>query len=136
MVEKVAAGVKKAMAEAGITDPAEVHYVQTKTPLLTMETINDARSRGQTVWTEEPLESMNLSNGTTALGIAVALGAAAEGSPVTVRRSGGLRSLPKAIDGICNSPLRRGSSISVRLWRSLRRPLRIETEDWERRSRI
>ena len=74
MVEKVAAGVKKAMAEAGITDPAEVHYVQTKTPLLTMETINDARSRGKTVWTEEPLESMNLSNGTTALGIAVALG--------------------------------------------------------------
>ena len=74
MVEKVAAGVKKAMEEAGITDPAEVHYVQTKTPLLTMETINDARSRGKTVWTEEPLESMNLSNGTTALGIAVALG--------------------------------------------------------------
>ncbi len=74
MVEKVAAGVREAMAEAGITDPAEVHYVQTKTPLLTMETINDARSRGETVWTEEPLESMNLSNGTTALGIAVALG--------------------------------------------------------------
>jgi len=74
MVEKVAAGVRAAMAEAGITDPAEVHYVQTKTPLLTMETINDARSRGHTVWTEEPLESMNLSNGTTALGIAVALG--------------------------------------------------------------
>jgi cyanuric acid amidohydrolase len=74
MVEKVAEGVKRAMAEAGITDPSEVHYVQTKTPLLTMETINDARSRGKTVWTEEPLESMNLSNGTTALGIAVALG--------------------------------------------------------------
>jgi cyanuric acid amidohydrolase len=74
MVEKVAAGVKQAMAEAAITDPADVHYVQTKTPLRTMETINDAKSRGHTVWTEEPLESMNLSNGTTALGIAVALG--------------------------------------------------------------
>jgi barbiturase len=74
MVEKVAAGVKKAMAEAGITNPADVHYVQTKTPLLTMETINDARSRGHEVWTDQPLESMNLSNGTTALGIAVALG--------------------------------------------------------------
>ncbi|HEV7187595.1 MAG TPA: ring-opening amidohydrolase, partial [Blastococcus sp.] len=34
MVEKVAEGVKRAMAEAGITDPADVHYVQTKTPLL------------------------------------------------------------------------------------------------------
>lgn len=74
MVEKVAAGVRKAMAEAGITDPDEVHYVQTKTPLLTIETINDAKRRGHTVWTEDPLESMNLSNGTTALGIAVALG--------------------------------------------------------------
>jgi len=74
MVEKVAAGVRAAMAEAGIDAAADVHYVQTKTPLLTMDTINDARSRGHTVWTEEPLESMNLSNGTTALGIAVALG--------------------------------------------------------------
>jgi len=74
MVAKVAEGVRRAMAEAGITDPADVHYVQTKTPLLTMETINDARRRGQTVWTDQPLESMNLSNGTTALGIAVALG--------------------------------------------------------------
>jgi cyanuric acid amidohydrolase len=74
MVEKVAEGVKRAMAEAGIDDPSEVHYVQTKTPLLTIETINDAKRRGHTVWTEDPLESMNLSNGTTALGIAVALG--------------------------------------------------------------
>jgi ring-opening amidohydrolase-like protein len=74
MVSKVAAGVKRAMAEAGISDAADVHYVQTKTPLLTIETINDAKRRGHTVWTEDPLESMNLSNGTTALGIAVALG--------------------------------------------------------------
>ena len=74
MVEKVAAGVRQAMVEAAIENPADVHYVQTKTPLLTMETINDARRRGQTVWTDQPLESMNLSNGTSALGIAVALG--------------------------------------------------------------
>jgi len=74
MVEKVAAAVKMAMAEAGITDPAEVHYVQTKTPLLTMETIREAEVRGHSVFTEEPLESMAISNGTTALGIAVALG--------------------------------------------------------------
>jgi ring-opening amidohydrolase-like protein len=74
MVEKVAEGVRRAMDDAGITDPAEVHYVQTKTPLLTMETINDARSRGHDVATDEPLDSMNLSNGTTALGIGVALG--------------------------------------------------------------
>jgi cyanuric acid amidohydrolase len=74
MIEKVAAGVRVAMDRAGITDPADVHYVQTKTPLLTIETIRDAKSRGQTVWTEHTLESMDLSNGCTGLGIAVALG--------------------------------------------------------------
>jgi ring-opening amidohydrolase-like protein len=74
MVEKVAAAVKVAMEKAGITDVADVHYVQTKTPLLTIHTIRDAKSRGKTVWTEHTHESMDLSNGTTALGIAVALG--------------------------------------------------------------
>ena len=74
MVEKVAAGVKIAMERAGITDPADVHYVQTKTPLLTLETITDAKSRGKDVWTEDTLKSMDVSNSTTALGIAVALG--------------------------------------------------------------
>jgi len=74
MIEKVAAGVREAMKRAGIDDPADVHYVQTKTPLLTIHTIRDAKSRGKTVWTENTHESMDLSNGTTALGIAVALG--------------------------------------------------------------
>src|SRR6476661_3529027 len=74
MIEKVAAAVRVAMERAGITDPADVHYVQTKTPLLTIHTIRDAKTRGKTVWTEHTHESMDLSNGTTGLGIAVALG--------------------------------------------------------------
>jgi cyanuric acid amidohydrolase len=74
MVATVAEGVRRAIAAAGIDDPAEVHYVQTKTPLLTMATIEEARARGNTTATDEPLESMNISNGTTALGVAVALG--------------------------------------------------------------
>ncbi|MFZ2056982.1 MAG: ring-opening amidohydrolase, partial [Acidimicrobiales bacterium] len=74
MIEKVAAGVRKAMESAGITDPADVHYVQTKTPLLVLDTINDAKRRGHKVWIEDTLESMDLSNGTAGLGIAVALG--------------------------------------------------------------
>jgi barbiturase len=74
MVSKVADAVKEAMERAGITDVADVHYVQTKTPLLTIHTIKDAKSRGKTVWTEHTHESMDLSNGCTALGIAVALG--------------------------------------------------------------
>ncbi|MBD8868624.1 barbiturase [Nocardioides donggukensis] len=74
MISKVADAVKVAMERAGITDPKDVHYVQTKTPLLTINTIRDAKSRGKTVWTEHTHESMDLSNGVTALGIAVALG--------------------------------------------------------------
>jgi cyanuric acid amidohydrolase len=73
MVEKVAAGVKAAMENAGIDNPKDVHYVQTKTPLLTIDSVLDAEKRHQTVACEVH-ESMGVSNGTTALGIAVALG--------------------------------------------------------------
>jgi cyanuric acid amidohydrolase len=73
MVEKVAEGVRAAMRDAGIQDPADVHYVQTKTPLLTIESVRDAHDRGHTVACEVH-DSMGVSNGTTALGIAVALG--------------------------------------------------------------
>lgn len=73
MVEKVAEGVRLAMKDAGISDPRDVHYVQTKTPLLTIETIQDAHSRGKDVFCEVH-DSMGVSNGTTGLGIAVALG--------------------------------------------------------------
>jgi len=74
MITKVADAVKVAMERAGIADVTDVHYVQTKTPLLTISTIRDAKARGETVWTEHTHESMDLSNGCTALGIAVALG--------------------------------------------------------------
>jgi cyanuric acid amidohydrolase len=73
MVEKVAEAVRVAMADAGIDDPKDVHYVQTKTPLLTVETVQNAHTRGQSVACEVH-DSMGISNGTTALGIGVALG--------------------------------------------------------------
>jgi len=73
MVEKVADGVRAAMRDAGIDDPADVHYVQTKTPLLTIDMVQDAHARGRDVACEVH-ESMGVSNGTTGLGIAVALG--------------------------------------------------------------
>jgi barbiturase len=72
MVEKVSKAVKAAMKKAGITDPKDVHYVQTKTPLLTVDWVLDAERRHKTVACEVH-ESMGVSNGTTALGIAVAL---------------------------------------------------------------
>ena len=73
MVEKVAAGVRAAMRNAGIDDPADVHYVQTKTPLLTVDSVLEAHARGKEVACEVH-DSMGVSNGTTGLGIAVGLG--------------------------------------------------------------
>ena len=73
MVEKVADAVRVAMKDAGINDPKDVHYVQTKTPLLTIDAVLDAEKRGHDVACEVH-DSMGISNGTTALGIAVALG--------------------------------------------------------------
>jgi ring-opening amidohydrolase-like protein len=80
MVEKVAEGVRLAMKDAGIADPKDVHYVQTKTPLLTIDSVQDAHKRGKTVACEVH-DSMGVSNGTTALGIAVALGETAMPKP-------------------------------------------------------
>jgi barbiturase len=73
MIEKVADGVRAAMRDAGIDDPADVHYVQTKTPLLTVDSVLDAHKRGKEVACEVH-DSMGVSNGTTGLGIAVGLG--------------------------------------------------------------
>jgi barbiturase len=85
MVEKVAEGVRAAMRDAGIDDPKDVHYVQTKTPLLTIETVREAHSRGKDVACEVH-DSMGVSNGTTALGIAVALGEARMPRPEQICR--------------------------------------------------
>lgn len=73
MVGKVADAVRQAMKDAGITDPRDVHYVQSKTPLLTVQSVQEALNRGNDVACEVH-DSMGVSNGTTALGIAVALG--------------------------------------------------------------
>jgi ring-opening amidohydrolase-like protein len=74
MIEKVARAVQEAMSAGGIDRVEDVHWVQTKTPLLTMEGIGDARGRGQDTALPDPHGSMDLSNGTAALGIALALG--------------------------------------------------------------
>jgi cyanuric acid amidohydrolase len=73
-VDMVAAGVRVAMADAGIDDPADVHFVQIKCPLLTAERIAAAAARGQSTATRDALKSMAMSRGASALGVAVAVG--------------------------------------------------------------
>jgi cyanuric acid amidohydrolase len=75
-VEMVAAAVHTAMADAGITDLADVHYVQVKCPLLTVQRIGEAEARGATLAAKDTLRSMGLSRAASALGVATALGEA------------------------------------------------------------
>ena len=79
-VEAVAQGVVAAMADASISDPRDVHFVQVKCPLLTARRIEDAARRGATVATRETLKSMGLSRAASALGVATALGELDRGS--------------------------------------------------------
>jgi cyanuric acid amidohydrolase len=73
-IEVVAEGVRRAMADAMIDDPADVHFVQVKCPLLTMARIADARGRGKGTAVGDTLKSMGYSRAASALGVAVALG--------------------------------------------------------------
>lgn len=73
-VDMVAAGVAEAMAQAGIADVDDVHYVQVKCPLLTMERIAAAAARGTDTVVRDTLKSMAFSRGASALGVGVALG--------------------------------------------------------------
>jgi cyanuric acid amidohydrolase len=73
-ITETAKAVKAAMADAGISDPADVHFVQIKCPLLTTDRIAAARARGNTTATTNAYASMAYSRGASALGVAVALG--------------------------------------------------------------
>src|ERR1700733_4459634 len=72
-VREVAAAVYRCLKQAGITDPADVHYVQVKGPLLTPATIADADERGKKLVTRDPNGSKAFARGATALGVALGL---------------------------------------------------------------
>ncbi len=63
----------EAMRDAGITNAADVHFVQVKCPLLTAAKTADALSRGCSPVTHDSYESMGYSRGASALGVALAL---------------------------------------------------------------
>lgn len=92
-IRKVAAATKKAMADAGLDDPKDVHLVMVKVPGLTIASIADAESRGKTVVTRDltfgPEGAGTYSNDGAALGVALALGEVPEAklSDEVVRRN-------------------------------------------------
>ena len=73
-IMETAKAVTAAMADAGITDPADVHFVQIKCPLLTSDRVEAANARGSKTATTSAYSSMAYSRGASALGVAVALG--------------------------------------------------------------
>ena len=73
-IDATAEAVAAAMKDAGIDQPADVHFVQIKCPLLTKERIEEAARRGAKTATEDTYHSMALSRGASALGVARALG--------------------------------------------------------------
>jgi cyanuric acid amidohydrolase len=73
-IDETATAVRVAMADAGIDDAADVHFVQIKCPLLTSERVEAAHARGQPTTTTSAYGSMAYSRGASALGVARALG--------------------------------------------------------------
>ena len=78
MMRKVAAAVLRAMEDAGVDDPKDVHLVMVKVPGLTVASIKDAESRGHSVVTRDltfgPEGAGSYANDAAALGVAMALG--------------------------------------------------------------
>jgi cyanuric acid amidohydrolase len=83
-IRKVAESTHRAMADAGLTDPKDVHLVMVKVPGLTTASIKDAESRGQTVVSHDltfgPEGAGSYANDAAALGVAMALGEVPESS--------------------------------------------------------
>ena len=92
-IQKVAEATRRAMADAGLTDPKDVHLVMVKVPGLTTASIKDAESRGKTVVSHDltfgPEGAGVYANDAAALGVAMALGEVPESklSDDVVRRN-------------------------------------------------
>jgi len=92
-IRKVAEATLRAMEDAGLTDPKDVHLVMVKVPGLTTASIKDAESRGKTVVSHDltfgPEGAGSYANDAAALGVAMALGEVPESalSDGVVRRN-------------------------------------------------
>ncbi|MEA2656465.1 MAG: cyanuric acid amidohydrolase [Chloroflexota bacterium] len=83
-IRKVATATLRAMEDAGLTDPKDVHLVMVKVPGLTTASITDAEGRGKTVVSHDltfgPEGAGAYANDAAALGVAMALGEVPESS--------------------------------------------------------
>src|SRR5438309_6760865 len=68
-ITETAKAVKAAMEDAGIADPADVHFVQIKCPLLTSDRVEAAGARGNKTVTTSSYSSMAYSRGASGPGV-------------------------------------------------------------------
>jgi cyanuric acid amidohydrolase len=73
-VRVAAEGVRRGIADAGITDSKDIHFIQIKTGALTTERVREAMRRGQEVVTTDTYKSMAYARAVAALGIGLATG--------------------------------------------------------------
>jgi cyanuric acid amidohydrolase len=101
-IRETAKAVTTAMADAGISDPGDVHFVQIKCPLLTSARVEAAAARGNKTVTTSSYSSMGYSRGASALGVAVALGEIADdvGDEHVLRQFGLFSSVASTSAGI------------------------------------
>lgn len=73
-IESVAQAVRRAMEDARIASPADVHFVQVKCPTVTVAGAREAAGRGRSVVSGDPNRAMAQARVAGALGVALALG--------------------------------------------------------------
>ncbi len=73
-VRVAADGVRRAIADAGITEPRDIHFVQIKTGALTTARVKEAARRGKEVVTKDTYKSMAYARAVAALGVGLATG--------------------------------------------------------------
>ena len=79
-VNMVAEAVQKAMLEAGISDPADVHFVQVKGGCVTTDQAQAALARGAKLASSDPNKSMAFTRVAGAFGVMQGLGEIAAGA--------------------------------------------------------
>ena len=73
-VDLVAEAVKAAIADAGITDTADIECIEIKCPAMTPARIADAEARGKSVVNTNPVAASSMAKAAAALGVGVATG--------------------------------------------------------------
>ena len=73
-VRKMVAGIRAAMADAGLEDPRDLHFVQTKNPSLSVAQIEAERAAGREPISADPRQTMEFSTAAATFATALVAG--------------------------------------------------------------